>query len=82
MFVNFNTSMPPVQSMHDIETKLIPKLIDRIKSSGFRGDFKASVEVVGESINVILLIGNQYVQEFAILSDNNGLYWTPVVRVG
>lgn len=83
MFININgMDMPPIDAVHDIQTQLIPKLIDKIRESGYHGNFQAQVETVGNSLNVVITINGQYVQEFAIQRDQNGLYWNKVLRVG
>lgn len=72
--------LPPLEALQDIETKFIPELVSRI-NKGLNG-FTAVVESIDSTLNIVICNNGRYVQEFAIGSDINGLYWLPVVRVG
>lgn len=83
--MNFEDIMAGVDSHHrgemfieTLRTRFIPALANKLAQQGHV--LEIHVEQLGISVNVILARGNQWVAEFAIILDNDGPYWIPVLR--
>lgn len=83
--MNYDDIMASVDAHHHNEmfidtlrARFLPALAQRLSQDGHV--LEIHVEQLGYSINVILARGNQWVAEFAIIMDNNGPYWIPVLR--
>lgn len=61
-----------------IQTRFVPMFAEALARRGYIVDLH--VEHLGISINIIVARGNQWLAEYAIMSDGSGPYWTPVYR--